>query len=142
MFIAIASDHGGVRLKECLVSKLKETGYHILDMGVHSTESVDYPDYSHYVCEAVASGEAVYGFLICTTGVGMSMAANKENGIRAALVMNEEMAEYSRKHNNANVCCFGQKFMTPYMADKCAQIFLSTDFEGGRHGRRINKFNS
>ena len=111
----------------------------VLDRGTHSHDSVDYPDFAIAVSKDVVSGTVERGVVICTTGIGVSIAANKVHGIRAAVCHNEDAAEFCRRHNNANVICFGQKYDTPYMALKMAGIFLATAFEGGRHERRVDK---
>ena len=143
MNISIGADHGGVDLKDSLVEAIREMGHNVLDRGTHGHSSVDYPDFGAAVAGDVTSGEATFGVLICTTGVGISISANKVAGIRAALVMNEDAAEFSRLHNNANVICFGQKYHTPYLAAKMARTFFDTAFDGGeRHLRRVNKINA
>lgn len=140
MKIALGADHGGVDLKDYLVNFLAQEGHEVADLGTHGHESVDYPDYAEAVAHMVAKGEAERGVVICTSGIGVSITANKVHGIRAAVCHNEDAAEFSRRHNDANVICFGQKYNTPYMASKMLNIFLSTNFEGGdRHCRRIDK---
>ncbi|GHC08381.1 ribose 5-phosphate isomerase B [Cerasicoccus arenae] len=142
MKIAIGSDHGGVDLKDALVSSLQEEGHEVIDRGTHGHESVDYPDYGEAVANDVASQTADFGVLICTTGIGISISANKVHGIRAAVCHNEDAAEFCRRHNNANIICFGQKYDTPYMAAKMTRIFVETAFDGGRHERRIDKISA
>jgi glycine hydroxymethyltransferase len=137
--LAIGSDHGGFKLKETLKSHLQEQGITVLDLGTNSLESTDYPDFAHAVAQSVARGEAEEGILVCTTGVGMSITANKVPGIRAALVFNEEMASLCRQHNNANVLCLGEKLVTAEQAKRIIDTFLNARFEGGRHERRVNK---
>jgi len=137
--IAIGSDHGGFALKETLREHLRQLGVDAHDFGTHSTDSVDYPDYARVVARSVAEGKFDFGLLVCTTGVGMSITANKIPGIRAALVFNEEMACLSRQHNNANVLCLGEKVTQPEEANKILAAFLAARFEGGRHERRVNK---
>ncbi len=139
MIIAIGSDHRGYRLKEILKTFLSSKGYRVLDFGTHSEESFDYPDAAIPVGEAVASGKADFGILICMTGIGMSIAANKVKGVRAALVTALEFAELSRKHNNANVICLQGGYVDPEDAKNFVLKFFTTDFEGGRHLRRIKK---
>lgn len=139
MKISIGADHGAVDLKDQLVSFLKEQGHDVLDRGTHGHESVDYPDFAAAVGTDVASGAAQFGVLMCTTGIGISISANKIHGVRAALVHNEDGAEFCRRHNDANVICFGAKYDTPYMATRLLNIFLNTPFEGGRHQRRVDK---
>jgi len=139
MKISIGSDHGGVDLKDAVAQGLRVAGHDVLDRGTHSHDSVDYPDFAIAVSKDVVSGTVERGVVICTTGIGVSIAANKVHGIRAAVCHNEDAAEFCRRHNNANVICFGQKYDTPYMALKMAGIFLATAFEGGRHERRVDK---
>jgi ribose 5-phosphate isomerase B len=139
MKISLGADHGGVDLKDSLALALRAAGHEILDRGTHGHESVDYPDYAVLVSHDVVSGAAERGIVVCTTGIGISIAANKVPGIRAALCFNEDGAEFCRRHNNANVIAFGQKYITPYMALKMTEIFLRTAFEGGRHERRVGK---
>ena len=139
MKIAIGADHRGFSLKEVLKEFLKEKGYEVIDFGTHSEESFDYPDAAIPVGEAVASGEADRGILICMTGIGMSIAANKVKGVRAALVTGLEFAELSRRHNDANVICLQGGYVDPEDAKKFVEVFLTTEFEGGRHERRVNK---
>ena len=137
--LAIGSDHGGFKLKEALKTHLQEQGVKVLDLGTNSLESTDYPDFAHAVAQSVARGQAEEGILVCTTGVGMSITANKVSGIRAALVFNEEMAALCRQHNNANVLCLGEKLVTTEQAKRIVDTFLNARFEGGRHERRVNK---
>jgi ribose 5-phosphate isomerase B len=140
MKIAIGSDHAGYELKEHLRTVLEQSGHCVEDYGTHSTASTDYPDYAALVGRAVAHGQADYGILVCMTGVGMSIAANKIHGVRAALGTNPEEVAYTRRHNNANVLTFGQRYTTPAEADQMLRVFLGTGFEGGdRHERRVNK---
>lgn len=138
MKVAIGSDHRGFKLKEFLKEKLKEK-LEIIDVGTHSEESVDYPDFAFKVGELVTRGEANFGVLICFTGIGMSIAANKVKGIRAALVTDENFAKLSRMHNNANIICLQGGFVKDEDALKFVEIFLATEFEGGRHKRRVGK---
>ena len=137
--IAIGSDHGGYELKQEIMAHLKETGVEFRDYGTFTTDSCDYPDYAQKVCAAVNAGEAKYGILICGTGIGISMAANKIHGIRAALCGDYFSAKYTRKHNDANVLCLGGRTIGPGLACELVDVFLSTDFEGGRHQRRVDK---
>jgi len=139
MKVSLGADHGGVDLKDNLAQILRAAGLEIIDRGTHGHDSVDYPDFAVAVAHDVASGAAERGILVCTTGIGISIAANKIHGARAALCHNEDGAEFCRRHNDANIICFGQKYITPYMAQKMAMIFLNTDFEGGRHERRVAK---
>lgn len=142
MKIAFASDHAGFELKQILTKWLKTLDHQILDFGAFSTESVDYPDYAYPASEAVAAGIADLGVLICGTGTGMSLTANKVIGIRAASCFNEDYARLAREHNNANVITFGARFVTEETAKKMILTFLETDFEGGRHMVRVEKIHS
>ncbi len=137
--VAIGSDHGGFELKQSLKQHLLERGIVVNDFGTKSAESTDYPDYAQAVAKNVAEGQSDFGVLICTTGVGMSIAANKVSGIRAALVFSEEMAGLARRHNNANILCLGGKITSGEQVKKILDAFLATPFEGGRHERRVNK---
>ncbi|WP_269541999.1 ribose 5-phosphate isomerase B [Cerasicoccus fimbriatus] len=140
MKISIGSDHGGFELKSALIASLTEDGHEIVDRGTDSTASVDYPDFGEAVAKDVAGKTVDYGVLICTTGIGISISANKVHGVRAAVCHNEDAAEFSRRHNDANIICFGQKYDTPYMAAKMTRIFINTPQEPGeRHERRIQK---
>ena len=135
----IASDHGGVDLKAQLVSFAKEQGFNITDLGPQSRDSVDYPDYAKKVGMEILNDENSFGILICRSGIGMSISANKIKGIRGALVKSEEIAGLSRMHNNANVICFGADFIDPEVAKKSVLKFATTEFEGGRHAKRVDK---
>jgi RpiB/LacA/LacB family sugar-phosphate isomerase len=137
--LAIGSDHGGFELKEQLKRHLQERGVPFHDYGTHSVASTDYPDFAHLVAHDVAGHKADYGLLVCTTGVGMSMTANKVPGVRAALVADPETASLTRRHNDANVLCLSGRFTPPELARNILDIFLSTQFEGGRHERRVHK---
>jgi len=139
---AIGADHGGYELKEALKAHLQKRGLTFRDFGTQSQESVDYPDFAKTVAEAVGSGQAEFGLLVCTTGIGMSISANKYAGIRAALVVNEEVAAVCRRHNDANVLCLGQRLITVEQGVKILDAFLAAEFEGGRHERRVNKLDS
>ncbi len=136
---AIGSDHAGLQLKEALKRHLEQRHVRVLDFGTNSPESTDYPDYAKLVAEQVAEGNADFGLLCCSSGVGMSITANKVPGVRAALVFNEEMAGVTRQHNDANVLCLGQKQTSPDEGRKIVDAFLATEFEGGRHERRVKK---
>jgi len=136
--LAIGCDHGGYELKQEVMKHLKERGVKFKDFGTNSTESVDYPVYAKKVCDAVTSGEAECGILICGTGIGMSMAANKCKGIRAAVCGDTFSAEFTRKHNDANVLCMGARVIGPGLALKIVDTFLDNSFEGGRHQRRVD----
>ncbi len=137
--IALGSDHAGVALKESLKDYLHKKGIQVLDVGTHSTESSDYPDYARSVAEDLLSGKSQLGILVCSTGIGMSIAANKFPGIRAALVFNQETATLARQHNNANVLCLGQKVTPLDEAKRILDAFLQAQFQGGRHERRLGK---
>lgn len=137
--IAIASDGAGYDLKSSVKTYLEEQGYSVIDCGTDSSESCDYPDFAFKCCRKIVSGEADLGILCCGTGVGMSIAANKVNGIRAACCSDTFSARYTRMHNNANVLCLGQRVIGAGLARELLDAFLSADFEGGRHERRVNK---
>ncbi len=139
MRIAIGSDHAGYHLKEALKQTLAGTGAEVEDVGTDSEASVDYPDYAERVARRVASGQSDRGILICGTGIGMAMAANKVEGIRAASVTDEIGAQLARRHNDANVLALGGRVTPPAVAARLVQIFLDTPFEGGRHKRRVDK---
>jgi ribose 5-phosphate isomerase B len=139
MRVVLGSDHGGLRLKEEIKSLLDEMNISYLDMGCNCEESVDYPDYAVPVAEKVASGEFDFGILICGTGIGMSIAANKVKGIRCAVVSDEYSARMSREHNNANVLALGERVIGPDLAKSIVRTWLTTEFAGGRHERRVNK---
>jgi ribose 5-phosphate isomerase B len=141
MKIAVGADHAGYALKERLLGKLKADGHEAVDFGTHSTESTDYPDYAAAVGRAVVKHEADLGLLVCSSGVGMSIAANKINGVRAALGTNTDEVGYTRKHNDANVLAIGAKYTDELTAEALLDKFLTTPFEGGRHSRRIEKIN-
>ena len=138
MLIAIASDHGGFALKETIKEYLRERGDKIVDLGTTSEESVDYPIYGKACGEAVASGKAERGIVICGTGIGISIAANKVKGVRCGLCTSVEMAELTRRHNNANVLALGGRTTEPQLALDIVKTFLDTEFEGGRHKRRTD----
>ena len=135
--IAIASDHGGIELKEDIKTFLKERGFDVLDMGTNGSESVDYPDYGVPLAEKVSKGELEKGILICGTGIGMSIAANKHNGIRAAVVESAISAKLAREHNDANILVLPARFIEESIAVDTLYTFLHTPFEGGRHARRL-----
>ena len=138
MMIAIGSDHGGYALKEHVKAYLTAKGITCLDVGCDSTESCDYPIFGKAVGEAVASGKCEKGIVICTTGIGISISANKVKGIRAALCADSFTAEMTRRHNDSNVLALGAGVVGPNLADRIVDVFLSTEFEGGRHERRVN----
>lgn len=139
MKIAIGSDHAGFELKEQLRDTLRAAGYEVADLGTASTESTDYPDYAAAVARAVRDGQADKGILVCSSGVGMSIAANKIKGIRAALGTNPEEVSFVRRHNDANVLAIGAKYTGAALAGELVNLFLTTEFEGGRHQRRLDK---
>jgi len=138
MKVAVGSDHAGYEYKEIIKKHLENKGFQIIDKGTFSKESVDYPVYGEAVGKAVASGEADMGIVICGTGIGISISANKVPGVRAALCTNEYMARMARKHNNANVLAFGARVLGIDVAIGIVDQFFNTDFEGGRHERRVN----
>lgn len=142
MKIAIASDHSGFHYKNEISNYIKSLGHQILDFGTYSEEPVDYPDFAFPAAEAVASLVADYGILICGTGIGMSIVSNKISGIRAALCMNTYMAEMARKHNNANIICFGARTTELEEIKKMLEIFLTEDFLGDRHMIRVEKIHN
>ncbi len=139
MKISIGADHAGFALKQQIAAALREEGHEVDDVGTNSTDSTDYPDYAAAVARAVANGAAERGVLVCSTGVGMSIAANKVNGVRAALAMNAEEVQLTRQHNNANVLAIGARFTEVPLANQYVKLFLETPFEGGRHERRVQK---
>lgn len=137
--LAIGADHAGFEYKEIVKKSLIEAGWLIEDKGTYNADSTDYPDYAHPVATMVAEGKAAVGILICGTGNGVCMTANKHKGIRAALCWTEEIAALARTHNNANVLCIPSRFVGPEVAVQMTDTFLSTPFEGGRHERRVEK---
>ena len=137
--VAIAADHRGVALKKELITELTKNGYDVQDLGPNSEESCDYPDYAAKVGLAVQQGKSDRGIVMCHSGIGMSIAANKIKGVRASLCQTVEAAELARKHNDANVLAMGSGYVTPELAKKIALAWLKTDFEGGRHERRVQK---
>lgn len=139
MKIAIASDHGGLHIKEEIKALLEDIGYKYEDFGCHCDDSVDYPDYALPVAEKVAKGEFDRGILVCGTGIGMSITANKVKGIRCALAHDTFSAKATRQHNDSNILALGERVIGPGLAREVAQIWLETEFEGGRHERRIGK---
>jgi ribose 5-phosphate isomerase B len=138
--IAIGSDHAGFPLKADLVRMLKDQGHTVLDLGTDGPASVDYPDFAHAVADALKAGRAERGVLVCGTGIGISIAANRHANVRAALVHDAFGARMARQHNDANVICFGGRTIGVEVAMDCLSIFLATSFEGGRHARRVAKF--
>lgn len=139
MNIAIASDHRGYELKEKIKNFLSDEKVNFTDFGPVSEESVDYPDYAKLVAENVKYGESNFGILICGSGIGMDMSANRIKGVRAVNVSSEKQAEMSRRHNNANIICLGADYIKYEDAVRYIKIFLNTEFEGGRHQRRVDK---
>uniref|UniRef100_A0A2P2IFS0 Ribose-5-phosphate isomerase n=1 Tax=Hirondellea gigas TaxID=1518452 RepID=A0A2P2IFS0_9CRUS len=139
MKIAIGSDHGGFELKEKVIKFLTKKGYEVLNLGCYSTESVDYPKYGKLVGKIVVEGKADKGIVICGTGIGISIAANKISGVRAALCTNTTMARLTREHNNANVLSMGARMVGDILALEIVETFLNTEFEGGRHQKRIDQ---
>ena len=142
MQIALGSDHGGYALKCDIIQLLEKLGHESKDFGCYSTESCDYPDFGEAAARAVASGEYDRGIVICTTGIGISIAANKVQGIRCAHCADSLEAEMTRRHNDANMLAIGAGFTGKNLAERMVEVFLSTDFEGGRHERRVNKLNA
>ena len=139
MKIAIASDHGGFEAKDALIKHFADKNINLINLGTDSTDSVDYPDYADKMAEYILNEKADLGILICGTGVGISIAANRHKGIRAALLYNEFVAKMAKQHNNANVIVFGGRTMSIEDIIKYCDVFLSTSFEGGRHQNRLNK---
>lgn len=139
MKVALGADHRGFSLKESLKPLLSRLGHRVIDCGTINTDRTDYPDYAFAVGEMVGSGKANRGILICATGIGMSIAANKIPGVRAALCLNEKMARLSREHNNANILCLGADLLAPETAKRLVRVFLKTEFTQGRHTRRLRK---
>jgi ribose 5-phosphate isomerase B len=139
MKIAIGADHAGFELKNQLGDVLRRNGHQVCDFGANSAESTDYPDYARRVAQAVASGAAERGVLVCGSGAGMSIAANKVRGVRAALGVTPEEVRLTRAHNDANVLTLGARFVEPALAGELVQAFLETPFDGGRHERRVAK---
>lgn len=137
--IAIGSDHAGLPLKNALKAALEAAGHPVLDFGTDSAASVDYPDFAHAACAAVETGKARFGVLVCGSGIGMSIAANRHAGIRAAVLHDSTEARLTRAHNDANVACFGARLTGEELALDALKSFLATEFEGGRHQRRIDK---
>jgi ribose 5-phosphate isomerase B len=139
MKIAIGCDHAGFPYKDGLVAMLQAQGHMVQDFGTHSLESVDYPDFAHVVALAVEAGQAELGILLCGSGNGVAITANKHQGIRCAICWTEELAALARQHNNANIISIPARFVPEILAQAMVRIFISTEFEGGRHGRRVDK---
>ena len=139
MRIAIGSDHRGYHLKEQIIAMLRTKGHEVEDAGPSATDSVDYPDFAALVAKMVSQGAVERGILICGTGIGMAIAANKFPGVRAAPCSDEVTAEISRRHNNLNVLCLSADMLSPRAVERMVEVWLSTPFEGGRHERRVEK---
>ncbi|WP_022729491.1 ribose 5-phosphate isomerase B [Fodinicurvata sediminis] len=137
--IALASDHAGYGLKSLLAEEIVKLGHTVLDLGTDSEESVDYPDYGRAMAEAIAEGRVKRGVIVCGTGIGISMAANRNPAVRAALCSDETSARLARQHNDANVLALGARLVGEEVAKACLKVFLETEFEGGRHQRRVDK---
>jgi ribose 5-phosphate isomerase B len=137
--IAVASDHAGFDLKEILKRDLQEAGLEVLDLGTHSTASVDYPDFGQAMAETIAAGKVERGVIVCGTGIGISIAANRNPKVRAALVHDVTAARLTREHNDANVVAFGARLIGTEVAREALKVFLKTPFEGGRHANRVAK---
>ena len=138
--IAIGADHAGVFMKNDLKKFIEDMGYEVKDFGTFTNESCDYPVYAKAVSEAVAKGDFEKGILVCGTGIGMSMAANKVKGIRAAVCTDPKSTEFTRRHNDANILCLGARIIDEETAENLVKIFLTTEFEGGKHLKRISMF--
>lgn len=139
MKIAIAADHGGFELKNVIIKHLTKKGYEVINLGTDTADSVDYTDYAEKCAAAVLGGEALFGIVCCGTGIGISIAANKINGIRCALCHSPETAALSKQHNNANIISLGGRTTTDEMALKIVDAYMEAEFEGGRHQRRVDK---
>ena len=139
MKIAVGSDHGGIHLKNHIREYLTAKGIEVLDCGTYTEESTDYPDYAAKVCQAINTGEVERGILVCGTGIGIGIAANKIAGIRAALCHDTFSAHACREHNDANILTMGERVIGPGLANDIVAIFMKTEFEGGRHARRVEK---
>jgi ribose 5-phosphate isomerase B len=139
MKIAIGSDHAGFELKQIIVEHLSSRNLDFVDFGTNSLDSVDYPDFAKRVADEVSNKDLVMGILVCGSGQGMAMTANRYKDVRAAICHNSDVAKVTREHNDANILCLGSRFIKEAEALKCVDVFLSTDFEGERHLKRINK---
>ena len=137
--ISIACDHGAITMKDHLKAYLEAKGYEVKDFGTHTTDSCDYPDFAAPAAQAVANGECEKGIVLCTTGIGVSMVANKVKGVRCALCHETHSAEMTRRHNDANVLAMGAGVTGVNLAERIVDVFLTTEFEGGRHKRRVDK---
>ncbi|RGP40714.1 Ribose-5-phosphate isomerase [Altererythrobacter insulae] len=142
MRIAIASDHAATELKSELAEWLMELGHEVADLGPHSTDSVDYPDFGYKLAEVIADGTAVYGIALCGSGIGISMSVNRNPAVRCALVSEPLSAALSREHNDANVIAMGARLVGIEMAKTCVATFIDTEFAGGRHQRRVDKLSN
>ncbi len=138
-YVPIGADHAGFKLKAAIIEMLQEKGYEVEDFGCYSEESIDYPDYGHPVASKVESDAGILGILICGSGNGINMTANKHQGVRSALCWNKEIVSLAREHNNANILALPARFISTKEALEMVEIFLTTKFEGGRHERRVNK---
>ena len=141
MNILLANDHAGTSLKNEIKKNLENKGYSVINLGCDTEESVDYPDFAHPLAEKISNNQNLKGIIICGSGIGVSMSANKHKGVRSALCWNKETAKLSRSHNNANVLSLPARFLAKKEAIEMVEIFLNTDFEGGRHERRVDKIN-
>lgn len=139
MKVAVASDHAGFHMKSAIAEHLRAGGHEVIDLGTHNTESVDYPDFGAAIGRAVADGQVERGVAVCGSGIGICMAANKIPGVRAGTVHDVTSARLTRLHNDANIVCLGERFLGPQVALDAVDAFISTDFEGGRHARRVQK---
>jgi ribose 5-phosphate isomerase B len=137
--LAIGADHAGFEYKEAIKNALVAAGWQVSDKGTHNCDSVDYPDFAHPVGEMVSTGQATAGILVCGSGNGVCITANKHQGVRAALCWNEEVASLARQHNNANIICIPARFVSVQQAEEMVEVFLTTAFEGGRHEHRVEK---
>ena len=137
--VAIACDHAGFNLKSLLKADLEAAGYKVLDLGTDGTGSVDYPDFGYALADAIADGRAEKGVLVCGSGIGISIAANRNPAVRAAVVTDSLSALLTRQHNDANVVCFGERLVGSEIARDAMKVFLATEFEGGRHAKRVDK---
>ncbi len=142
MIIAIASDHAGFLLKQSLKNKLSNAGHALIDLGAHAVDRVDYPDYAALVAQKIQLSDVAFGILICGSGIGMSIAANRFSGIRAVVLRDDYDAQMSRAHNNANIACLGERVTDLDSAFSLCEIFLTTPFDGGRHQERIKKIDT
>lgn len=141
MKIAIGADHGGFEMKDALIKTLENAGHEVVDYGTNSSDSVDFPDFSQKVTKAIQEKTAELGILVCGTGIGMSIAANKEKGIRAALVGDVFSAKATREHNNSNVLCLGARVTGIGLAEMIVETWVNAEYEGGRHQKRLDKIN-